>query len=184
MKHVHLWSVFEFQSNKKDNRPMLITLSLLSSGLLLFSIRVLTARSLVLDLTLMHTLSCFIKSVTLFYLALSLLTKTARVWWRQIWSLTLRSHLLAVYKWAKLVELLCTRLMLRLACCLCIRWVLHLQLRIYLSILLIKELVSVLVALIIRLKLIRLQMRVDLIFILLLLYSTCMSTWLIQKACV
>lgn len=162
---------------------MFSTLGLLVSKLL-FSIRVSTISNLVLSLTLMDTRSYFIRTMALFDWALSLMTtpKTARVWRRQIWSLRCR-HLLTIHQRAKLVKLLSASLVLLLSSSQWIGWVLHLQLRVDLSILLIKELVSVLVTLIISLKLILLQMRVDLIFIRL-RYSTSVSTWLTKKTCI
>jgi hypothetical protein len=57
--------------------------------------------------------------------------------------------------------------MLLLSSYLGIDWVLHLQLRVYLSIWLIKKLLSLLMTMMIVLSLIWLHMRVDLIFILL-----------------
>jgi len=65
--------------------------------------------------------------------------------------------------------------MLLLSSYLGIDWVLHLQLRVDLSIWLIKKLLSLLMTMMIVLSLIWLQMRVDLIFILL-RWAACLST--------
>lgn len=179
MVHVHRgWRVFELQGHVKQDLPVFVSLGLLLGALVLVSI----ARTwLILHLSLVYVWNGFLGTVARFGSALGWMAKVGCViWLKQVWSLGCWLVLLAIHEGAHLVHLL-RALMLLFGSYLGIDWGLHLQLRVNLSVWLIKKLLSLLMTMMIVLSLIWLQVRVDLILVLL-HWAACLCTLFAEQA--